>query len=196
MSGYTLTQPELYYALPATVTTGTFTTATQKLISAIGSSSVPRCMVPANYFSLIGKAMRFEAYGTVSNLATGATFIMAAGLDAAAGTIAGTGGATLFTSAALTPTASVVCPIRITCDITCQAVGNLGTTLQVNAEAWCNNVASSGAWGTGTQAAMFGNNLTGVNNEQNMWLELFGTFTGTTTSCATVIQQFKVYLEN
>lgn len=191
-----MTQGELLYALPAPVTKTGFTTATQAPVSALASTSVPRCVIPAGYFNTVGKCLKVHAAGTISNLATGATFILAAGLDAAAGTIAGTGGATLLTSAALTPTASVVCPLELDMDITCQATGSLGTTLQVNAISRVNNVASAGAWGAGTQAAMFSNNLTGLNNEINLWLELFGTFTGTTTGCTTVLQQLKVYGEN
>lgn len=191
-----MTQTELLYDLPSSVTTTTFTTATQKPISAIASTSVPRCLIPVSYFSVIGKALKFYATGTVSNLATGATFIFAGGLDAAGGVIAGTGGATLFTSAALTPTASTVCQWRLDGDITCQAVGQAGTTLQFNGDMSVSTVASSGAWNATAQTCKFGNNLTAVDNEKPYYLELFGTFTGTTTSCATVLQQFKVYGEN
>lgn len=196
MSGYTMTQTEELYSLPAAVTTTTFTTATQKLISAIASSSVPRCIIPAGYFTNPGKTLRIYASGSVSNLATGATFIYAAGLDAAAGTIAGTGGATLFTSAAVTPTASTVCPWRLDGEITCQAVGNLGTTLQFNGDMSVATAVTSGAWNATAQTCKFANNLTGLNNEINLYLELWGTFTGTTTSCTTILQQFKVFGEN
>lgn len=193
MSGYTMTQPELYYALPAAITKNTYTS--QAPISAIASSSVPRCVVPALYFNQVGKAAHVKAWGTIAN-ASAATFIFAAGLDAAAGTIGGTGGATLFTTAALTPTASVTAPWFLDMDITCQAVGNLGTTLQVNADLTVNNVASSGAWGTGSQETMCANTLTGLNNEIALWLELFGTWSASSASNTTTLQQFKVYLEN
>jgi len=193
MSGYTLTQGELYYELTTAVTKNTYTT--QAPISAIASSSVPRCLIPALYFSAVGKSIHFWAAGTIANTGA-ATFIFAAGHDAAAGTIAGSGGATLFTSAALTPTASVTATWDLVGDITCQAVGNLGTTLQFNGTARVNNVASSGAWGTGMQTAQFANNLTGLNNEIPFWLELFGTWSASSASNTTTLQQFKVYGEN
>src|SRR5579859_3562314 len=107
MSGYTMTQPEAYYVLPAPVTKNTFTT--QAVISATGSTSLPRCMIPANSLNAIGKAAQVRMWGTVATTSA-ATITLAAGLDAVAGTIAGTGGGTLFKLSALTPTAAVTCP--------------------------------------------------------------------------------------
>jgi hypothetical protein len=192
MSGYTMTQMEELYVLPASVTKNTYTA--QAPISAIASSSVPRCIIPINFFA-IGKSLRVKAAGTIANTSA-ATFILAAGLDAAAGTIAGTGGATLFTSLALTPAAALTTPWDLDMDITCQAVGNLGTTIQVNATARNSAVASSGAWGTTMQTASFANNLTGLNNEITLYLELFGTWSASSASNTTTLQQFKVYGEN
>lgn len=193
MSNYTGTVgPELYYALPATVTKNTFTT--QAVISAAASSSIPRCMIPANYFNVIGKSIHFEANGTIANTAA-ATFIFAAGLDATAGTIAGTGGATLITTSALTPTAATTAPWTMTVDITTTAVGNAGTSLTCCGEIDV-HAAASGAWSSGRQATMWGNLLTGVNNEINLFLELFGTWSASSASNTTTLQQFKVYLEN
>lgn len=193
MSGYTLTQGELFYSLPAAVTKNTFTT--QACISAVASTSVPRCMIPALYFATVGKSLSIYAAGTIANTAA-ATFVMAAGLDSTAGTIAGTGGGTLFTSAALTPTASVTAPWDLNADIVCQAVGNLGTTLQFNASVTAGNAASAGAWSAGVQVAKFSTTVTGVNNEIQLWLELFGTWSASSSSNTTTLQQFKVYLEN
>lgn len=193
MSGYTMTQMELLYALPTAVTKNTFTT--QAVISAAASTSIPRCVIPAGFFTTPGKSISLYAAGTIANTST-ATIVFAMGLDAAAGTIAGTGGATLFTSAALTPTAAVTAPWDLNADITCQAVGNLGTTLQFNGTFTAGAVASSGAWSAGVQAAKFANNLTGVNNEIALWLELFGTWSASAAGNTTTLQQFKVYGEN
>jgi hypothetical protein len=194
MSFYTGTQAELLYSLPAAVTKNTYTT--QAPISAIASTSVPRCQIPAGFFasnpSAIGKTIHVEAHGTIANTSA-ATFIFAAGLDAAAGTIAGTGGATLFTSAALTPTASVTAPWTLEMDLVCQAAGNLGTTIQCNAEINVSSVASSGAWGTSRQTAMFANSLTGINSEIGFYLELFGTWSASASGNTTTLQQFSVY---
>jgi hypothetical protein len=192
MSNYSGQQPELYYSMPAAVTKNTYTA--QAVISAVASSSVPRCLIPANYFSLIGKSMHFEANGTIANTAA-ATFVCAGGLDTAAGTIGGTGGATLFTTAAVTPTSATVCPFTLVFDVVAQAIGNLGTTLQINGEMDVHAAASS-SWSAGRQSTMIGNTLTGVNNELSLYLELFGTWNANSVSNTTTLQQFKVYLEN
>lgn len=192
MSNYTGTQPELYYSLPAAVTKNTYTT--QAPISAIASTSVPRCMIPAEYFSQIGKSVHWEANGTIGSAAGTATFVFAAGLDSTAGTIAGSGGATLFTAATLTPTTTTV-PWTIECDLVCQAVGNLGTTIQCNGEIDVHGGATS-TWSTSRSSLMFANNLTGLNNEINLFLELFGTWSVSAAGNTTTLQQFKVYLEN
>jgi hypothetical protein len=38
--------------------------------------------------------------------------------------------------------------------------------------------------------------LTGLSNEINLWLELFGTWSASSASNTTTLKQFKVYLEN
>jgi hypothetical protein len=196
MSGYTMTQGEELYSLPAAVSRSNYVTATQAVMSALVSTSVPRCVIPAGYFNTPGKTLKVKAAGTIANAATTATFIYAAGLDAAAGTIAGAGGGTLFTSPAQAPTASQTNLWDLDLDITCQAVGSLGTTLQVNGGLRESVVATS-VWSTAGRLMMFSNNLTGLNNEAALYLELFGTFTGTLTSGdITVLQQLKVYGEN
>lgn len=184
-----MTQSELYYGLPAAVTKNTFTT--QAVISAPGANSVPRCLIPALYFSTVGKSVQVTAWGTIANTAA-ATFVFAAGLDTTAGTIANT----LFTTSALTPTAATTCVWHMDFDIVAQAVGNNGTTLQVNGLISVSAAASSGAWSAGFQSEMVANNITGVNNEAALYMELFGTWSASSASNTTTLQQFKVYLEN
>jgi hypothetical protein len=201
VSGYTLTQPELYYSLPSAVTKNTYTA--QAPISALTTTSVPRCLIPALYFNTVGKSAHWEANGTIANTSA-ATFVFAAGLDTSPGTIAGTGGGTLFTMASVTPTAAVTCLFTMEFDIVCQAVGGGnsgtagGTTLQVNGEIHVSTIANQGwtAGSTAKQTAMAGNTVTGVNNEINLWLELFGTWSASAAGNTTTLQQFKVYLEN
>jgi hypothetical protein len=204
MSGYTMTQPELYYELPAPVTRTNYVTATQACMSALIATSIPMCMIPAGYFSAIGKSIHFEANGTVTGT-TSPTFIMAAGLDVVPNTIGGTGGVTLFTTPATTTAPTTTAwPWTMEFDITAQAVGGGtiatigagGTTLQLNGEIDVQGAATN-TWATGRMTNMMDANLTSVNNEVNLFLELFATWTGTvTTSDITVVQQFKVYLEN
>lgn len=192
MSGYTLTQDELLYVLATPITKNTFTA--QAPISAAASSSVPRCIIPANYFSQVGKSLKVHAAGSIANTAA-ATFVYAAGLDSAAGTIAGTGGGTLFTSPAQAPTASQTSVFDLDLDITATAVGNLGTTLQVNGTVR-ESVAATSVWSTAGRTMAFRNSLTGLNNEINLWLELFGTWSASSASNTTTLDQFKVYGEN
>lgn len=204
MSGYTMTQMELLYALQTDVTTTTFTTAVAKCMSAVTTTAIPRCMIPSGYFAAPGKAISFWAAGTASNLATTATLIFAAGLDVVPGALStsGAGGNTLFTTPAQAPQASTVVPWEINGDITAQAVGGGnsgvagGTTLQVNGNVSMAISAAPSGWTAGQVATKFALSVTGVNNEANLWLELFATFTGTTTGCQMVLQQFKVYGEN
>lgn len=185
-----MTQGELLYSLPASVTKNTFTTIT--VVSAAAASSVPRCVIPAGYFSTIGKALKVKAAGTITSVAGTATFVWTAGLDTTGGTL----NKTLFASATDTPAITTVFPWDLDMDITAQAVGQAGTTLQVNATMRRNNVASSGAWGTGTLAAMFSNSVTAVDSEVNQYLELFGTWSVSNAANSTTLQQFKVYGEN
>jgi hypothetical protein len=204
MSGITFTQMELLYSLQAPVTTTTFTTAVAKPISAITGTAIPRCVIPAGFFDHIGKSISWWAAGTVSNLATAATFIYTVGLDVVPGTLStsGAGGNTLLTTPAQAPAASQVCPWEMNGDIVATAVGGGnsggvgGTTLQINGNVNMAVTAAPSAWTAGQVATKFAVSVGNINNEINLWMELFGTFTGTTTSCQTVLQQFKVYGEN
>lgn len=193
MSGYTMTQPELYYSLPANVTKNTYT-AIAPISAPNPSGSVPRCVIPALYFSQIGKSMHFEANGTLE-CDSAASFTFTGGLDTTGGTL----GSTLFATAALAlSTAVTVFPWTMEFDVVAQAVGSSGTTLQVNGEVDL-HVGASGVWGTPTSTrytSMIANTLTSVDNEANLFLELFGTWTVSNVANTTTLQQFKVYLEN
>lgn len=193
MTGYMGTQFEELYSLASAVTKNTYTT--QAPISAAASTSVDRCELSAKFFSAINKTIRAKFWGTIGSAAGTATFIMAAGLDATGGTIAGTGGATLFTTGTVTPTTTTV-PFEGEFDLTCQAVGNLGTTVQCNGWVQISAAASSTWSGTAPQKVYFANNLTGINNEIPLFLELFGTWSASAAGNTTTLQQFKVYGEN
>src|SRR3954453_18029609 len=185
--------PEVYYSLPAAITKNTYTT--QAVISAVASSSIPRCMIPALYFNAVGKGGHFEANGTIASAAGTATFAFGAGLAAVAVTVGGTGCATLFNSATVTPAITTVFPFTLEFDVTCTAVGNLGTTLQLNGEIDIHGGASN-TWSTGRNANMIAATLTGINNEINLWLELFGTWSVSAAGNTTTLQQFKLWLES
>jgi hypothetical protein len=152
-------------------------------------------MISAEYFDKIGKSLHVKASGTIQSAAGTATFVYAAGLDAAAGTIAGTGGATLFTTATTTP-ATGTWPFELDMDIVCQAVGNLGTTIQCNGRITQAKDATS-VWATAfPNQIMWANRLTGLNNEIALFLELFGTWSASSGTNSTILSVFKVYGEN
>lgn len=188
---------ELYYCLPAAVTKNTYTTIAP--ISAIAASSIPRCLIPANYFNVIGKSIYYRARGTLQSAAGTATFAFTGGLDSTQATL----GKTLFATANLTPpTGTVVFDIEG--ELTCQAVGQAGTTLASNGSVRTAGTTAN-AWLTGMAAVetttvgatmLFSNSITALDNEINQYLELFGTWSASSATNSTVLQQFKVYGEN
>jgi len=197
MSGYTMTQGELLYSLPVAVTKNTYTTIAP--ISAVAATSVPRCIVPINYFSAIGKSLSFRARGTLQSAAGTATFSFTGGLDSTAGTL----GKTIFATANLTP-ATGTAVFDIEGDIVCQATGQAGTTLQCNgsvrlagttANAWLTSLAATGGAAAGAQV-LYSNSITALDNEVNQYLELFGTWSASSGTNSTVLQVFKVFGEN
>lgn len=197
MSGYTGTIFEQLYSLPVAVTKNTYTTIAP--ISAAAATSVPRCIIPANYFSVIGKSLCFRARGTLQSAAGTATFSFTGGLDSTAGTL----GKTIFATANLTP-ATGTAVFDIEGDIVAQAIGQAGTTLQCNgsvrvagttANAWLTSLAATGGAAAGAQV-LFSNSITALDNEVNQYLELFGTWSASSATNSTVLQVFKVYGEN
>ena len=198
MSGYNGQNYELYYTLPAAVTKNTYTTIAP--ISAIASTgTVPRCIIPANYFSVIGKSLYFRARGTIQSAAGTATFVWTGGLDSTAGTL----GKTIFATATLTP-ATGTAVFDIEGDIVCQQSAQANSTLACNgtvrvagttANAWVTSLSATG--GAAVHSVMqFSNSITTLDNEVNQYLELFGTWSASSGTNSTVLQQFKVYGEN
>lgn len=197
MSGYTGTQFEEFYCLPASVVKNTWTTSA--VISAPGTTAVPRCLIPAGYFENIGKSIHFEANGILQATATSVTFTPAIGLDVVGGTIGGTGGATLVTLGAYTTAlATTNLPWTLEGDIVAQAVGGSAaspqTILELDGEFDVSSVAS-GTFSSARLAAMFSASAT-VSNEINLFLELFAACSVSAAGNTITTKQFKVYLEN
>lgn len=197
MSGYTGTMYELYYSLPAAVTKNTYTTIAP--ISAVAASSVPRCLIPANYFNVVGKSIYYRARGTLQSAAGTATFSFTGGLDSTQATL----GKTLFATANLTP-ATGTAVFDIEGEVTAQAIGQAGTTLASNgsvrvagttANAWLTSMSATGGAAVSSQM-LFSASITALDNEINQYLELFGTWSASSATNSTVLQQFKVYGEN
>jgi hypothetical protein len=192
MSGYTLTNPELLYTLPAPVTKNAYTTAA--VISVPASSVLPHCIVPNGFFGAVpngvGRCLLLEADGTIATTSA-ATFIGQIGYDTAQNTLANP----VTYWPILAPTAAITALWNLRVKYTCQQVGSAGLTLQVNGE-YRQSVVASGALSTAPQSVMFSANLTGINAEVAAYIELWGTWSANAAGNTTTIQQMRLYGEN
>lgn len=188
MSFYTGTQSELLYALPAAVTKNTYTT--EAPISVPTSSTLPHCIVPANFFSAvpngIGRVLFLKASGIIANTGA-ATFQGRVGWDTTQGTIANA--VTYWPT--LAPTASTTCVWDLEIWYTCQQVGSAGVTLQLNGN-YRTSVVASGTLSTAGQLVAFQTSLTGINAEVASYIELFGTWNASSASNTTTIHQMQL----
>lgn len=190
MSFYSGTQAELLYSLPAAVTKNTYTA--QAPFSAVAASA-PVATIPGGFFGSVpngvGRALYLRAQGTIANTAA-ATFAVALGLDTTAGTIANS--ATVM--AATAPVAAITAPWNLEAWYTCQAVGTSGgMTLQVNGR-WVMEGAASGGVAVSTALAVgFSASLTGLSATQQYFIELFGTWSASSASNTTTLQQMLLW---
>lgn len=190
-----MTQPELLYTLPAVITNNTFTTQRVITAPATGAGAF-HAIIPAGYFSTgqasgPGKALLIKGAGTVANAATGATFANVLALDTTAGTLLA--GGTIFTLPAIAPTASTTIPWDFEILVTCQAAGAAATTLQCNG-IWRQSVAASSTALVATGlSSMVAANLTGLNSEAAMFVELFCTCSSSNASNTISVQQLHVW---
>lgn len=188
MSFYTGTQAELLYSLGAAVTKNTFTT--NAIISA--TSAAPRAIVPAGFFSAVpngvGRALLGKMSGTVANTAA-ATIVITLVWDATPGTI----GTTIATPwPTLAPTAATTCLWSYEFMITATAVGGAGLSLQLNGE-WRQSVVATGVLSTAPQSIMHQTLTTGLNSEAQAAVELAATWSASSASNTTTLQQFDLF---
>ena len=190
MSGITGTQAELLYSLPAPVTKNTYTT--QAVMSALAASA-PVAKIPGGFFqenpNPIGRSLYLKAMGTIANTSA-ATFSPALALDTTAGTALNP--VTIYTTIA--PTASITTLWDLDVWITCTAFGeSAGMTLQVNGKWMQTTVASGGALTSSASAgwapAMFDASVTGLTPATTYYVELFGTWSASSASNTTTLQQ-------
>lgn len=193
MSGYTMTQAELLYTLPASVTKNTYTT--EACMSALAASA-PIAVVPSQYFGAnpngVGRSLLLKAAGTIATTSA-ATFALALGLDTTAG--AKVNGITCFT--AIAPTAAITAQWELEVMYTCQAVGQSGgMTIQANGK-WLQSTVATGAALQASAAApwsaMFAGNLTGLLASNSYFVELFGTWSASAAGNTTTIQQMMLF---
>lgn len=185
MSFYTGTQAETLYSLPAAVTKNTYTT--QAVTSA--TTSAPRCIIPAGFFSAVpngvGRALYGKVSGSIANTAA-ATFQGVIAWDPTPGTL-GTTLATYWPT--LAPTAAVTSVWNLEFYITCQAVGQAGLTLQFNSE-FTQSVVASGTLSTAPQTVLNRATLTGLNSEASAAIELWGTWSASNALNTTTVDQY------
>ena len=185
MSGYTMTQSEELNVLPAAVTKNTYTT--QAVISVPTASTLPHCIVPGKFFGSVpngvGRALYLHVEGTIAN-ASAATFTGVLGWDTAQNTLANS----ITYWPILAPTAATTCLWNLDVWYTCQQTGSAGLTLQVNGR-YEQSVVATGTLSTAPQIVKFQTSLTGINAEVDAYIELWGTWSASSASNTTTIQQ-------
>lgn len=187
MSFYTGTQTELLYTLAAAVTKNTYTT--QAVLSA-PAATAPTAVIPAGYFmnppaSGPGKAIMLVAFGTIANTAA-ATFAPAFGIDPTPGTIANA----QTIAAAVAPTAATTTVWQLEMCITARAVGQTGgMTLQCDGR-WNQSAGASATVPVATGlASSFSASVTGLQGGLAYSLELLGTWSASSASNTTTLNQ-------
>jgi hypothetical protein len=187
VSFYTGTQAELLYTLPAAVTKNTYTA--QAILSA-PAATAPVATIPAGYFmtppaSGPGKALYLKAFGTIANTAA-ATFSPALGIDPTPGTIA----TPQTIAAAYAPAAGITTIWNLELWITARLVGQTGgMTLQIDGR-WVNEATASAAAPLATAlASAVTASVTGLQGGLAYSLELLGTWSASSASNTTTLNQ-------
>jgi len=159
------------------------------VISAVAATA-PVARIPGGFFqenpNPIGRSLYCQAFGSITNAATGFTFSPSIGLDTTAGTQANA--VTVY--AATAPTASIVAQWNMQFWLTCTAFGETaGMTLQVNGQWGQTTVASGGLANASGLGGQFASAVTGLTPATTYYVELFGLWSTSSASCTTVVQQ-------
>lgn len=186
MSFLTGTQTEILYTLNTAVTKNTYTT--QAALSGVSGTNI-LCTYPGGWLfnenpNPIGRSLYLKAMGTIANTAA-ATFALALGFDTTANTIANS----ITVNAAFTPTASVTAPWFLEVWYTCTAFATTTATFQVNGWVRYESVATGGAPTTTAQETGFAGTISAFNPANTFFIELFGTWSASSASNTTTLQQ-------
>lgn len=192
MSGYTMTQAELLYVLPASVTKNTYTT--QAVMSAVaGTTQV--CEIPPGYFGLmpnpVGRSLYLKALGTIGTTSS-PTFSMAVGLDTTAGTLNGSANSTVFAATSVGTTITAF-PWHLEMWITCQAFTATTMTLQVNGHWHQENGASGAAANSTALCSGFSASYTSLDPRVTYYPELWGTWGTSNAANTTTLTQMMLF---
>ena len=190
MSGYTMTQPELLYTLSSAVTKNTYTT--EAAFTGVGGTNTV-CSLLAGYFlgdvpNPVGRALKLEVSGTIANTAA-ATFAVNLGWDTTAGTKANP--VTVY--AATAPTAATTAVWNCQVWYTCTAFTTTAFSLQVNGFWTQSAIATGAALATTGLRTDFQAAITGMDPRVQFYLELFGTWSASSASNTTTVQQMLLY---
>lgn len=190
MSFFSGTQAELLYVLPAPVTKNTFTTIAA--ISGVAGTN-PVCSIPPGFLTNenpnpIGKTLLLEAFGTIANTAA-ATFAAALNVNPTVATSTGN----LAVAGALAPTAATVCPFHLKAYITCTAFATSTATYQINGLWRVESVASGGVPTAAAQCSGFSGSIASLDPRVTQYVELFGTWSASSASNTTTLQQMVLH---
>ena len=192
MSFITGTQTEVLYTLPASVTKNTYTT--QAVLSAVAGTT-PVCTYPAGWLmndnpNPVGRHMLLKAEGTIGSV-TSPTFALALGFDTTVNAIANS-----ITVMAATTTSATTVPWHFEALYTCTAFATSTATFQVNGYFKMEAVASGGAASASALSVGFSGTVAAFNPANAFYLELFGTWSASSASNSTVLQQMVLYGSN
>jgi hypothetical protein len=180
------TQAELLYTLPASVTKNTYTTIAA-FTGVAGTNTV--CSIDAGWLlnqgvNPVGRALMLEVWGTIANTAA-ATFACNLNVNPTAGTSTGN----IAVNAAYTPTSAVTAPWHFQAYLTCTAFATSTCTWQANGSIRYQSVATGGAPTTTAQESGFSGTFTGLDPRVQQYVELFGTWSASSGSNTTTVQQ-------
>jgi hypothetical protein len=190
MSFYTGTVTEQLYSLSASITKNAWTTIAA-YTGVAGTNTI--CSIPAGFFlntnpNPVGRGLFLDVRGTIQNTAA-ATFANAININPTVATTTNN----IAINAAYTPTSAVTAPWHIEAMITCTAFTTSAMTLQVNGDVVYESVASGGAPTTTRQTAGFTGTWTALDPRVTQYLELFGTWSASSASNQTVVQNMKLF---
>jgi hypothetical protein len=193
MSFYTGTVTEQLYSLSASITKNTYTTIAA-YTGVAGTNTI--CSIPAGYFlntnpNPVGRGLYLEVHGTIANTAA-ATFANAININPTVAT--STGNVTI--NAAYTPTSAVTAPFWVMAWVTCTVFTTSAMTLQINGEVKYHSVASGGAPTTSAQSSGFSGSIASLDPRVTQYVELFGTWSASSSSNTTTVQQMKLFGTN
>jgi hypothetical protein len=188
MSYITGTQTELLYSLSASVTKNTYTT--QAVMSAVAGTT-PVCSVDPRFFreapNPVSRALLVKAEGTIGSVSS-PTFALALGWDTTVNSIANS-----ITVMAATTTSATTVPFHFEALYTCTAYATSTMTLQVNGYFKMEAVASGGVASASALSVGFSGTVSAVDPRVLSYIELFGTWSVSSASNSTILQQMWLF---